>query len=154
MTFAADTRAAIVAYCEWGIANAALIHYSQIQSNRQAALDKPRSLPQATDCSGFATDAYKAAGGPNPNRPDGMWLKQFEFYTGTMLQAGSKVTTPLPGDLLLYNNHHVVIFMYVFHGAWVVCSHGQDIGPLRMFQHREERFQGYKPMIRSYLPRD
>lgn len=148
-----DTRAKIVAYCEWGIKNSALIHYSQIQSNRLAALAKPRHLPQATDCSGFATDAYKDAGAPNPNRADGLW-KPGEFYTGTMLECGVEVKVPLPGDLLLYNNHHVIVFMYVWHGAWIGCSHGQDIGPLAIFQHREALFQGYKPMIRSYLPRD
>lgn len=148
-------REKIVAYCSWGVENSALIQYSQIQSNRLAALAKPRGLPQATDCSGFATDAYKDAGGPNPNRSDGHWTPG-PFYTGTMLKAGRKVLKPLPGDLLIYGpfpGHHVVVFLYEYHGAWVVASHGGSDGPHSLFQHREELYQGYKPEIRSYLPR-
>lgn len=151
---AAKTRAAIVDYCEWGIANAANIHYSQ-GPERLSHLGKPRTLPAATDCSGFATLAYKDAGAPNPNRMDGLWLPGPAF-TGTMLRAGKKVTTPQPGDLLIYGDwpgHHVVIFMEEWHGAWIVCSHGQEIGPLAMRQHREQLYQGCKPEIRSYLPR-
>jgi hypothetical protein len=149
-------RGKIVAYCEWSIQNAALIHYTQNQAPRLASLAKPRKLPLATDCSGLATCAYKDAGGPNPNTKDGRWTVGAPFYTGTMLECGEQVAKPEAGDLLIYGpypGHHVVVFLEVWHGAWIVCSHGQEIGPLRMLQHREEQYQGYKPVIRSYLPR-
>ena len=133
-------RDLIVEYAEWGVRNAAAIHYSQNQAARVAALGQPRKLPQATDCSGFATNAYKATGAPNPNTKDGSWPTGGNtFYTGTMLRCGREVVKPLPGDLLLYGpwpGHHVVVFLYVWHGAWIVCSHGSEIGPIRIFQHR------------------
>ncbi len=156
MTTPDTRREKIVAYCEWGITNAALIHYTQNQAPRLAALAKPRKLPLATDCSGFATCAYKDAGAPNPNTANGAWTAGAPFYTGTMLEAGEQVAKPLPGDLLIYGpwpGHHVVVMLETWHGAWIVCSHGQEIGPLRMLQHREELYQGHKPVIRSYLPR-
>lgn len=141
-------REKIVAYAEWAITNNAKVHYVQARPMPK----NPRKLPLAIDCSAFATLAYKDAGAPDPNGAgyDG------SGYTGTLLKHGVKVTTPLPGDLLIYGpfpGQHVVVFMEVWHGAWIVCSHGQEIGPLRMLQHREEKYQGYKPEIRSYLPR-
>lgn len=142
-------RAKIVAYCEWGIAHAADIHYAQ---KRPIPVAQPRRLPLATDCSGFATLAYKAAGAPDPNGLDYNGLG----YTGTLLRHGRAVTVPLPGDLIIYGDypgHHVVVFLYEWHGAWVVCSHGQEIGPLRVLQHREEIAQPGPRQIRSYLPR-
>lgn len=139
-------RAEIVAYCEWGTSNAAQIHYAQV---RPMPAD-PKHLPLITDCSGFATLAYKWAKAPDPNGNgyDGTG------WTGTLLKHGRKVDAPLPGDLLIYGpypGHHVVVFMETWHGAWIVCSHGQEIGPLRVLQHREELFQGYKPEIRRYF---
>ncbi len=56
-------RQRIIAYCEWGVANATPIHYS----NTRPYPSNPRALPMYTDCSGFATLAYKDAGGPDPN---------------------------------------------------------------------------------------
>lgn len=143
-----SVREKIVAYCEWGIAHAAQIHYAQ----KRPIPSNPKKLPLITDCSGFATLAYKSAGAPDPNgnRYDG------QGYTGTLLRHGTRVTVPLPGDLIFYGDypgHHVVIYMYEWHGAWVVCSHGQEIGPLRVLQHREEVAQHASHTIRSYLPR-
>ncbi len=78
-------------------------------------------------------------------------------FTGTLMQQGRKVSTPLPGDLFFYGvrpGEHVTIFMYEWHGAWVVCSHGQEIGPLRVLEQQELRAHPRAPVeIRSYLPR-
>lgn len=145
---ATTLRNKIVAYCEWGIQNAGEIHYAQ----KRPMPKQPKTLPLITDCSGFATLAYKAAGAPDPNGRgyDGTG------YTGTLMQKGRTVSTPLPGDLIFYGpwpGHHVVVFMYEWHGAWVCCSHGQEIGPLKILQHREEIAQPGPRTIRSYLPR-
>ncbi len=157
MTKAATTRKNIVAYCTWGIANAARIHYAQV---RPIPLATPKKLPLVTDCSGFATLAYKQAGGTNPNTGKAFTATDFlpnsVMYTGTMMRHGKLVAVPLPGDLIFYGEwpgHHVVVFMYEWHGAWVCCSHGQEIGPLRILQHREEIAQPGPRTIRSYLPR-
>ena len=55
------------------------IHYRE--SRPIPALDRPRSLPLETDCSGFATLCYSWAGAPDPNG-NGF---SGEGYTGTML---------------------------------------------------------------------
>lgn len=141
-------RQKIVAYAEWGIAHAGRIHYSQTRPIPAV----PKKLPLITDCSGFATLAYKYAGAPDPNghKYNGTG------FTGDQMKHGVKVKSPLPGDLIFYGawpGHHVVIFMYEWHGAWVCCSHGQEIGPLRVLQHREEVAQPGPRTIRSYLPR-
>jgi cell wall-associated NlpC family hydrolase len=143
-----SARAKIVAYCEWGIAHTAQIHYGQV---RPLPADAMR-LPLVTDCSGFATLAYRHADAPDPNGGN----YQGVIYTGTLMKHGRQVKVPLPGDLIFYGDwpgHHVVVFLYEWHGAWVCCSHGQEIGPLRILQHREEVAQGLPRMIRSYLPR-
>lgn len=142
-------RAKIVEYCEWGIHNERLIHYSEV---RPIPETHPKILPLTTDCSGFATLAYKFAGAPDPNgrNYDGYG------YTGTMMQHGELVERPEPGDLILYGEypgHHVVIVMEIWHGAWIVCSHGQENGPRREFQHLEQLSQPGPRTIRSYLPR-
>lgn len=150
---AMSMRQRIVDFCEWGVENQPGIHYAQVRPIPIRPVAVKRT-PIVTDCSGFATMAYRYAGAPDPNgnKYNG------QGYTGTLLKNGNAVKTPMPGDLLIYGppggtGDHVVIYMYTWHGAWIVCSHGQEIGPLRMFQHKEEMFQGYKPMIRSYLPR-
>lgn len=141
-------REKIVAYCEWAIDHSDEIHYAQVRPIPSV----PKRLPLVTDCSGFATLAYKAAGAPDPNG------NKFNGsgFTGTLMRRGRAVQVPLPGDLIFYGawpGHHVVVFMYEWHGAWVCCSHGQEIGPLRILQHREEVAQPGPRMIRSYLPR-
>ena len=142
-------RGKIVSYCEWGIANSGRIHYAQTRPIPVAA---PKKLPLVTDCSGFATLAYKWAGAPDPNGNK----YSGAGWTGSLAANGKRVTVPQPGDLIIYGDaptHHVVVYMYEWHGAWVVCSHGQEIGPLRVLQHREEVAQPAPRRIYSYLPR-
>jgi cell wall-associated NlpC family hydrolase len=143
-----QTRSKIVAYAEWGIRNAPRIHYAQV---RPIPVDQPRALPLITDCSGFVTLAYKDAGAPDPNGNH----YNGRGYTGTLMTHGRKVTKPQPGDLIIFGEfpgHHVTIYMETWHGAWVTCSHGQEIGPLRVLNHREVLAQGLPYEIRSYLP--
>jgi cell wall-associated NlpC family hydrolase len=139
-------REKVVRYCEWGIANADKIHYGPV---RPISFAHPQRLPLVTDCSGFAMLAYAYAGHRLDDDGAG--------FTGTLMRKGKLVKVPQPADLIFYGEypgHHVTIFLYEFHGAWVVCSHGQEIGPLRILNHREEIAQGNAPMqIRSYLPR-
>lgn len=143
-------REKIVEYCEWGIRSQARIHYAQIRPIPHGTPAAMKTLPLATDCSGFATMAYKYAGAPDPNGSgyDG------HGYTGTMLQHGVKVTTPLPGDLILFGafpGHHVTLYMETWHGAWLTCSHGGEYGPIRILNHREEMAQGVPYQVRRYL---
>jgi cell wall-associated NlpC family hydrolase len=143
-----EIRAGIVEYCQWACVNERQIHYAQSRPMPK----KPRSLPYFTDCSGFATLAYQDAGAPNPN--GGRYYDGYG-YTGTMMQNGDEVKIPYPGDLIIYGKypgHHVVVYLYTWHGAWIVASHGGEYGPIKVLQHREEISQPSPKMIRRYLP--
>ena len=144
-------RTRITNYCEWGIQNSPQIHYAQIRPIPAHALAHPHELPITTDCSGFAILAYKWAGAPDPsgNEYNG------HGFTGDMMRHGHEVQQPKPGDLIIfgaYPGRHVTIYLPTWHGAWVTCSHGQEIGPIRILNHREELAQGVPFQVRSYLP--
>ena len=62
-----SVRADIVAAAEWGIRNAAQIHYTEGAERSGWLRAKPYALPLSTDCSGFATLCYRMAGLPDPN---------------------------------------------------------------------------------------
>ncbi len=145
------TRESIVDYCNWGIRNAAQIHYTQGPARDDFLIAGTRHLPLWTDCSGFATAAYKDAGAPDPNGLAYKWIG----WTGTMLKNGRQVTEPLPGDLILfgsYPGHHVTIYLETWRGAWITCSHGGEYGPIRVLNHVEELAQGVPYQVRRYLP--
>ena len=147
-----SVRADIVAAAEWGIRNAAQIHYTEGAERSGWLRAKPYALPLSTDCSGFATMCYWLAGAPDPN---GLHYAEVG-YTGTMLAHGLEVNLPEPGDLIVYGpypGHHVVIYLDTWHGAWRVASHGDEHGPVLELQHREQLVQPAPISIRSYLPR-
>jgi hypothetical protein len=146
-------RQKIVQHAEWGIVHASQIHYTQDARRDDFLRAKPHDkLPIWTDCSGFATFCYLLAGAPDPN---GLGYRSVG-YTGTLLTHGKQVSTPLPGDLIVYGpgtGHHVVIYLKTWHGAWIVASHGDEHGPVSELQHREKLVQPAPVHIRSYLPR-
>lgn len=105
-----------------------------------------------TDCSGWVTACYRWAGAPDPSHLNYRWVG----WTGTLLEHGVKVASPMPGDLIIYGpppGHHVVVYMETWHGAWIVCSHGGEHGPVEELQHREQIVQPTPMQVRSYLPR-
>ncbi len=128
LTHNMKVREAIVAYCRWGIEHEPQIHYAQ---RRPIPLHAPYALPMYTDCSGFATLAYKVAGAPDPNgnKYNG------QGYTGTLLDQGTSI--PLyqaePGDLIIWGNnpgHHVAVIIDVTDRLDPLCaSHGREAGP-------------------------
>jgi len=101
----------------------------------------PRVTPYE-DCSSFATWCYWHAGAPDPNgrRYDG------HGFTGTQAANGRRVTTPKPGDLILYgpspNFSHVAVYI----GNGLCVSHGSEAGPV-VLNYK------YRPVaqIRSYV---
>jgi hypothetical protein len=78
-----------------------------------------------TDCSGFATLVYKAAGQPDPNGGN----YSGNGYTGTLAANGKRTSDPQPGDLGFYGSGppwgHVVVYL----GGGEVASFGSDPGP-------------------------
>ena len=120
-------RDGIVEYALWGTKNEPAIHYAQ---TRPYPAD-PRRLPQYTDCSGFATNALKDAGGDDPNG------RAFDGYGFTGTLYGHCLCVPKseakPGDLLEHGGYpgsHVNVL--VEKGSKsdpAVVSHGQESGP-------------------------
>lgn len=144
-----DVRASIVKFCEWGIQNAARIHYAQVRPIPVPPPGKLPRLPLVTDCSGFATLAYRAAGAPDPNGNgyDGTG------YTGDMLRHLHRIPRSelQHGDLVCFGEfpgHHVCL---VLQGGPdpLLFSHGQERGPFAIRLSAEQRFQGAAPIFLS-----
>lgn len=141
-------RDGVVSYLLWGVANEPRIHYSQDAEQRLAALDKPRTLPLYTDCSGFVTLAYKDAGADDPN---GGPFDEGLAWTGTLLANNEhiEVAATQPGDLIVYGDgggDHVV--GVIEPGADPLCvSHGQERGPIKVRHSVEVR--AHKGQVRA-----
>ena len=135
----AGLRAKIVQIARWGIQNEGQIHYQQLRP--VDGVDHPRKLPLHTDCSGFSTLCYKWAGAAvDPN--GGKWTGA---YTGTMLQHCRHIprSAVQPGDLVVwgaYPGHHVALVLEA--GADpLLCSHGQEKGPMAIRFSAESAYQ-------------
>jgi hypothetical protein len=107
----------------WGAANRWSIRYAEIRPMPLVRF-KAHALPFTTDCSGFYTCCYYAAGLPDPNGRgyDG------QGYTGTMLQHGKVVSEPEPGDACFYYHPISHVAMYIGNGK--VVSHGSPSNPV------------------------
>lgn len=132
-------RQAILANAEWGIDNEPQIHYAEIRPI--PALHTPRQLPLTTDCSGFATLCYAWAGAPDPNGLN----YSGQGWTGTLLSHLKSVAQSAvqPGDLVVWGpppGHHVALVLEP--GADpLLCSHGQERGPIAIRFSVESEYQ-------------
>ena len=129
-------RQAIVAAARWGIRNEPRIHYGE---GRPIPLT--RALPLTTDCSGFVTLCYYLAGAPDPNglAYDG------SGWTGTLLRRMRAIAQDdvQAGDLVVwgdYPGHHVALVLAPSDDP-LLCSHGQERGPLEIAFSSESRYQ-------------
>jgi hypothetical protein len=114
----AKPRELIVEAAKWGLAHKSIFTYKEIRPMPKSLFSK--SL--VTDCSGFATLCYKAAGVQDPNG-----LKyNGEGFTGTLRAHGQKTNKPEPGDLVFYSNpEHVAVYI----GEGKVIEFGGPGGP-------------------------
>jgi hypothetical protein len=129
-------RQKIVTAARWGIAHEPQIHYGEIRP-----IPLGRTLPLTTDCSGFVTVCYFLAGAPDPNGLD----YSGEGWTGTLLRHLAHVPRDeaLPGDLVVwgaYPGRHVAIVLEPGDDP-LLCSHGQERGPIAIRFSEERRFQ-------------
>ena len=146
-TLVSDVRRRIVAAARWGIRNEARIHYAQIRP-----MPLGRRLPLTTDCSGFVTLCYFLAGAPDPNGCgyDG------RGWTGTLLERMENIDpgAVLAGDLVVwgeYPGHHCAVVLKPGNDP-VLCSHGQERGPLEISFSTESRYQPAAVTWLSSLP--
>lgn len=143
-------RSRIVANARWGIRNEAQIHYGEVRPID--GLREPRRLPLRTDCSGFATLCYAWAGAPDPNGLD----YGGAGYTGTLLAHMTTIPALVvrPGDLVVWGpapGHHVALVLEPGDDP-LLCSHGQERGPLAVRFSVESRFQPEPATWLSSLP--
>jgi cell wall-associated NlpC family hydrolase len=129
-------RGRVVKHAKWGAlpSISPKIHYTE-DSRRDDWLvaHDPRMLPQWTDCSGWVTQCYFAAGAglPDPNGLDYRYLG----YTGTLLdhaQKHGKVLTDVskakPGDSIVIGpgtGDHVVVCVESGEDP-IVSTHGAE----------------------------
>lgn len=131
-------RTKIVAFARWGIQNEPSIHYQQLRP--VDGLDHAKKLPLNTDCSGFATLCYRWAGAPDPNGGNFAGA-----YTGTMLTHCRHIPASAvqPGDLVVwgaYPGHHVALVLEAGPDP-LLCSHGQEKGPVAIAFSAESKYQ-------------
>ena len=107
-----------------------------------------RELPLTTDCSGFATLCYFLAGAPDPNGNgyDG------RGWTGSLLERMESIP-PIAvraGDIVVwgpYPGHHCAIVLEPGDDP-LLCSHGQERGPLAIRFSAESLYQ---PTVVTWL---
>jgi cell wall-associated NlpC family hydrolase len=131
---AALERTAVTKWAQWGVAHEPEVHYSETTVRDDYLQGKAGTLPLTTDCSGFVTYCYWAAGLPDPSGLGYRWLG----YTGTLLANAaahghitSDVSKALPGDPIVIGpgtGWHVVICVEAGVDP-TVDSHGQESGP-------------------------
>jgi hypothetical protein len=132
-------RAQIVANAQWGIANEPQVHYEQLRPID--GLLETHKLPLHTDCSGFVTLCYAWAGAPDPNGLD----YSGQGYTGTLLHHMKPLAADAvqPGDLVVFGpppGHHVALVLEAGPDP-LLCSHGEERGPLAIAFSAESRYQ-------------
>jgi cell wall-associated NlpC family hydrolase len=133
----ATIREKIVTAARWGIGHEPQIHYGEVRP-----IPLGRTLPLTTDCSGFVTICYFLAGAPDPN---GLGYSG-EGWTGTLLRHLDHIprAAARPGDLVLwgaYPGRHVALVLEVGIDP-LLCSHGQERGPVAVRHSVEDRWQG------------
>jgi cell wall-associated NlpC family hydrolase len=139
-------RQKIVEYAAWGCSNEPQIHYAEVRPMN--GLNAPEHLPLTTDCSGFATLAYKWAGGPDPNG------RHFngQGWTGDMINTGRHIAKSAlkPGDLVVFGGpaprQHVCIVVEPGNDPTLV-SHGQEKGPFRIPFSQEQGAHAGQPVF-------
>ena len=142
-----SVRDEIVAAARWGIRNETRIHYGQVRP-----FPLTWQLPLTTDCSGFATLCYWLAGADDPNRRD----YDGSGWTGTLLRGMTHVPRDAvePGDLVVwgrYPGNHVAILLECGDDP-LLCSHGQERGPIEIRFSVERRYQPPATTWLSSLP--
>jgi cell wall-associated NlpC family hydrolase len=142
-----SVRGEIVGAARWGVRNEARIHYAKIRP-----MPLRRALPLTTDCSGFATLCYFLAGADDPNGLD--YIGQ--GYTGTLLRHMRHVgrAAARDGDLVVwgrYPGHHVAVVLEAGEDP-LLCSHGQEKGPVEIRFSAESSFQAPPATWLSSLP--
>lgn len=125
-------------------AQSALGYRSGYSETRPMPANLKDLATQPTDCSGFATLCYKAAGAPDPN---GLGYDR-EGYTGTLESHGQRTGSPQPGDLVFWHSpDHVAIYG----GGDTIYQLGGPPGPIKSSLQGEHAYHQSYLGARTYL---
>jgi hypothetical protein len=132
-------RARVVEVARWGIRHERRIHYAELRPID--GLHQPHKLPLWTDCSGFVTLCYAWAGAPDPN---GLGYSG-AGYTGTLLahMRPIELESVRPGDVVVWGpapGRHAALVLEPGPDP-LLCSHGQERGPLEVRFSAEDAVQ-------------
>lgn len=134
-----------------GLHHASAIHYSQ-SSVRWQGIDQHRKawrgeFPTWADCSAYVTwclwnglDHFHHSDTVNGEH----WQAG---YTGTMLEHGQAVRSPIPGDAVIYGPSWPGEHTALYTGNGLVVSHGSEAGPMLI----PWRYRSDVLSIRRYL---
>jgi hypothetical protein len=144
---AGSVRRAIVDAAKLALSRKELYRYGQVRPMPDSLFQGGTHIrgpggghdePIVTDCSGFVTLVYKAAGAPDPNNRgyDGFG------YTGTLASNGRRTNDPQPGDLVFYGSGPPWSHVAVYIGAGEVIGFGSDPISRHPARYRSD-FGGY-----------
>ncbi len=117
-----------------GYHNRDRMHYSQ-GSRRWEGINKNLKAyqghyPNYADCSAFVTWCLWN-GLEHFHRPDVVNKEAWKGgYTGTMLQNGRRVSSPIPADAIIYGHGGTGEHTAIYTGGGLVVSFGSEPGPL------------------------
>ena len=118
-----------------GLHHQAAIHYTQ-GGARWQGIDRhcdasKGQYPRYADCSSYATWCYWNGlylRGKHSDLVNGLGWRA--GYTGTMLQHGQRVSSPIPGDAIIYGSGWPGGHTALYTGGGLVVSHGSEAGPM------------------------
>lgn len=111
------------------------IHYTQGQLRWQGIdrhLDASRGhYPNWGDCSSFVTWCLWNGLHIHTGHTDIVNGQSWRAgYTGTLLQHGHQVSSPIPGDVIIYGRGFPGEHTALYTGGGLTVSHGSEAGPL------------------------
>lgn len=136
-----------------GLHHAGNIHYTQ-GPKRWEGIDRVRrsfhgEYPNYADCSAYVTWCLWNALQRHFHMPDIVNGQHWRAgYTGTLLQHGKNVSSPLPGDAIIYGprgstGEHTALYT----GGGLVVSHGSEAGPMLLNWRYRSDIQAIKRYI-------
>lgn len=135
-----------------GFHHAPDIHYTQGPARWEGINTRKRSFhgeyPHYADCSAFVTWCLWNALQRHFGLPDIVNGQHWrEGYTGTMVQHGRTVSSPLPGDAIIYGAAPAGEHTAIYTGGGLVVSHGSESGPLLL----PWRYRSDVKVIKRYI---
>jgi len=118
-----------------GLHHASVIHYTQTASRWQG-IDRHRDAskgqyPNFADCSAFVTWCLWNGLHLHLGHTDVVNGQHWRAgFTGTMLTHGRRVSSPIPGDAIIYGSGGSGEHTALYTGGGLVISHGSERGPL------------------------